>query len=59
MENRISRSILDFATMMELFQEYNVEFVSSTERKDKLTQEEVFVHGYSGYVGYTQQSCGV
>ena len=29
--NRISRSILDFANMMELFQQYNVEFVSSTE----------------------------
>ena len=29
--DRISRSILDFATMMELFQEYDVEFVSSTE----------------------------
>ena len=28
--DRISRSILDFATMMELFQEYDVEFVSST-----------------------------
>ncbi len=25
--DRISRSILDFATMMELFQQYNVEFV--------------------------------
>ena len=30
--DRISRSILDFATMMELFQEYDVEFVSSTEK---------------------------
>ena len=29
--DRISRSILDFANMMELFQQYNVEFVSSTE----------------------------
>ena len=26
--DRISRSILDFANMMEVFQEYNVEFVS-------------------------------
>ena len=26
--DRISRSILDFANMMELFQQYNVEFVS-------------------------------
>ena len=32
--DRISRSILDFATMMELFQEYDVEFVSSTEKFD-------------------------
>jgi len=31
--DRISRSILDFATMMELFQQYNVEFVSSTESR--------------------------
>ena len=30
--DRISRSILDFANMMETFQEYNVEFVSSTEK---------------------------
>lgn len=30
--DRISRSILDFATMMEEFQKYNVEFVSSTEK---------------------------
>ena len=30
--DRISRSILDFANMMELFQEYDVEFVSSTEK---------------------------
>ena len=35
--DRISRSILDFATMMELFQEYNVEFVSSTEKFDTST----------------------
>ena len=28
--DRISRSILDFANMMELFQEYDVEFVSSS-----------------------------
>ena len=32
--DRISRSILDFANMMELFQEYDVEFVSSTEKFD-------------------------
>ena len=32
--DRISRSILDFANMMELFQQYNVEFVSSTEKFD-------------------------
>ncbi|WP_407922280.1 recombinase family protein [Anaerosporomusa subterranea] len=32
--DRISRSILDFANMMELFQKYNVEFVSSTEKFD-------------------------
>lgn len=35
--NRISRSILDFANMMELFQEYDVEFVSSTEKFDTST----------------------
>ena len=35
--DRISRSILDFATMMELFQKYNVEFVSSTEKSDTST----------------------
>ena len=35
--DRISRSILDFATVMELFQEYNVEFVSSTEKFDTST----------------------
>lgn len=32
--DRISRSILDFANMMELFQKYDVEFVSSTEKFD-------------------------
>ena len=32
--DRISRSILAFANMMELFQQYNVEFVSSTEKFD-------------------------
>ena len=31
------RQILDFATMMELFQEYDVEFVSSTEKFDTST----------------------
>ena len=35
--DRISRSILDFANMMELFQQYNVEFVSSTEKFDTST----------------------
>ena len=35
--NRISRSILDFANMMEVFQEYDVEFVSSTEKFDTST----------------------
>ena len=35
--DRISRSILDFATMMELFQEYDVEFISSTEKFDTST----------------------
>lgn len=35
--DRISRSILDFANMMEVFQEYNVEFVSSTEKFDTST----------------------
>ena len=31
------RQILDFANMMELFQQYNVEFVSSTEKFDTST----------------------
>ena len=35
--DRISRSILDFANMMELFQKYNVEFISSTEKFDTST----------------------
>ena len=35
--DRISRSILDFANMMELSQEYDVEFVSSTEKFDTST----------------------
>lgn len=35
--DRISRSILDFANMMELFQKYNVEFVSVTEKFDTST----------------------
>lgn len=32
--DRISRSILDFSNMMEVFQKYNVEFISSTEKFD-------------------------
>jgi DNA invertase Pin-like site-specific DNA recombinase len=35
--DRISRSIIDFASMMEMFQKYNVEFVSSTEKFDTST----------------------
>ncbi len=35
--DRISRSILDFAEMMELFQKYNVEFISATEKFDTST----------------------
>lgn len=35
--DRISRSILDFANMMEIFQKYSVEFVSSTEKFDTST----------------------
>ena len=35
--DRISRSIIDFASMMELFSKYNVEFVSSTEKFDTST----------------------
>lgn len=35
--DRISRSILDFANMMDIFAEHNVEFVSSTERFDTST----------------------
>ena len=35
--DRISRSIVDFAGMMEMFTRYNVEFVSSTEKFDTST----------------------
>ena len=35
--DRISRSIIDFSNMMEIFQKYNVEFVSSTEKFDTST----------------------
>lgn len=35
--DRISRSILDFSNMIEIFKEYKVEFVSSTERFDTST----------------------
>ena len=35
--DRISRSILDFANMMELFQQYDVDFVSSTKKFDTST----------------------
>jgi len=35
--DRISRSILDFANMMALFQKHGVEFVSSTEKFDTST----------------------
>jgi site-specific DNA recombinase len=35
--DRISRSILDFANMMEIFQRHNVEFVSYTEKFDTST----------------------
>ena len=35
--DRISRSILDFAGLMAIFQEYNVEFISSTEKFDTST----------------------
>jgi len=35
--DRISRSIIDFANMMDLFKKYNVEFVSSTEKFDTST----------------------
>ena len=40
--DRISRSILDFANMMEVFQEYHVEFVSSTEKFDTSTPIGIF-----------------
>jgi DNA invertase Pin-like site-specific DNA recombinase len=35
--DRISRSIIDFASMMEMFGRYNVEFVSATEKFDTST----------------------
>lgn len=43
--------ILDFANMMELFQEYDVEFVSSTEKFD--TSNCIFLWiSYSKYIKY-------
>jgi len=35
--DRISRSILDFSNLMETFQKYNVEFISTTEKFDTST----------------------
>jgi len=35
--DRISRSILDFSNLIEMFQKYNVEFISSTEKFDTST----------------------
>lgn len=35
--DRISRSILDFAEMMQMFEQYKVEFISSTEKFDTST----------------------
>lgn len=35
--DRISRSILDFSNMMDVFQKYNVEFISTTEKFDTST----------------------
>ncbi len=35
--DRVSRSIIDFANMMEMFQKYNVEFISATEKFDTST----------------------
>ncbi|GHU81073.1 hypothetical protein FACS1894191_7600 [Clostridia bacterium] len=35
--DRISRSIIDFANMMGMFQQYGVEFISSTEKFDTST----------------------
>lgn len=35
--DRISRSTLDFANIMDIFKEYNVEFISSTEKFDTST----------------------
>ncbi|WP_302626749.1 recombinase family protein [uncultured Eubacterium sp.] len=35
--DRISRSILDFANLMQIFEQYNVEFVSTTEKFDTST----------------------
>lgn len=35
--DRISRSILDFSNMMEVFQKYDVEFISTTEKFDTST----------------------
>lgn len=53
--DRISRSILDFSNMMEIFQEYHVEFVSSTERFDTSTpigcQGSNIINSASDYVG--------
>lgn len=45
--DRISRSILDFAKMMDFFQKYEVEFVSSTEKFDTSTPDGA---GYAEYL---------
>ena len=40
--DRISRSIVDFAKLMELFKQYNVEFVSCTEKFDISTTLNIY-----------------
>lgn len=58
---RISRSILDFSNMMEVFQKYHVEFVSSTEKFDTSTpigraMLNIFKCGNCGYALVVRKS---
>lgn len=44
--DRISRSIVDFAKLMELFKQYNVESVSCTEKFDTSTTMGRVAYGF-------------
>ena len=54
--DRISRSILDFANMMELFQQYNVEFVSSTEKFDTVHLNRLCMEAVRGFPTHLETS---